>query len=98
MTAARLQVNTGLLVETQAGKKLRKLTKHQDLNIKANAAEMLNVWKGVVSSEAAAVEEGKQQLGTISAHVSVSTIMRGMYKLQSLFLQVTHLVCHLPRR
>ena len=50
-------------MKTQAGKKLRKLTKHQDLNIKASAAEMLNVWKGVVSSEAAAVEEGTQQLG-----------------------------------
>lgn len=56
-------MNTQLLVETQAGKKLRKLTKHQDLNIKGNAAELLNVWKSIVSSEAAAVEKGKEELG-----------------------------------
>ena len=57
------QVNTQLLVETQAGKKLRKLTKHQDLNIKGSSAELLNVWKGIVSSEAAAVEKGKEEVG-----------------------------------
>ncbi len=58
-----MQVNTQLLIETQGGKKLRKLTKHQDINIRGNAAELLNVWKSVVSNEAAAVEKGKEQLG-----------------------------------
>lgn len=42
---------------------MRKLTKHMDLNIKGNAAELLNVWKGVVASEAAAVEQSKALLG-----------------------------------
>lgn len=62
-----IQVTTQLLVDTQGGKKLRALTKHQDLDIKATAAEILNVWKGTVSAEAQAIEKTKQQLGKPSS-------------------------------
>ena len=58
-----VQVDTKLIVQTQAGKKLRKLTKHQDLNIRGNAAELLNAWKSIVSSEADAVDKGKKEVG-----------------------------------
>ena len=58
-----VQVDTQLLVETQAGKKLRKLTKHQDIKIKSSAAELLNVWKDIASAEVAAVQKGKEELG-----------------------------------
>lgn len=68
----QLQVDTQLLVETQAGKKLRRLTKHQDLNIKGNAAELLNVWKSIVSSEAAAVEKAKEEVGGLQPEDSTA--------------------------
>ena len=52
-------------MDTQGGKKLRALTKHQDLDIKATAAEVLNVWKMTVAAEAKAVEKTKEQLGEL---------------------------------
>ena len=58
-------MTTQLLVDTQGGKKLRALTKHQDLDIKATAAEVLNVWKMTVAAEAKAVEKTKEQLGEL---------------------------------
>ena len=62
-----IQVTTQLLMTTNGGKRLRALTKHQDLNIKATAAEVLNVWKGTIaaqnSAEAKAAQKAKEQLG-----------------------------------
>lgn len=69
------QVDTQLLVKTQCGKKARKLTKHADMNIKAAVAELVNLWKEIVASEAAAVEKTKEQLGTLLPAAKVSQMM-----------------------
>ena len=79
------QVDTQLLVETQCGKKARKLTKHADMNIKGAAAELINLWKEVVASEAAAIEKTKEQLGTPSAssNAPINTEFKLLLKLDS---------------
>ena len=47
-----LQVTTQLLVETQAGKKVRKLTKHGNAAIAQAAAATVAAWKEAVAQEA----------------------------------------------
>lgn len=49
-----MQVSTQLLVETQGGKTIRKLTKHQNEAIKAAASDVVLAWKSVVAAEASA--------------------------------------------
>lgn len=44
-------VNTQLLAETQAGKKIRKLTKHDDSNIAEAAKSLVAQWKECVRLE-----------------------------------------------
>lgn len=45
------QVNTELLSETQAGKKVRKLTKHSNEDIAQAAQQLINSWKDCVRQE-----------------------------------------------
>ena len=83
-----IQVTTQLLMTTNGGKRLRALTKHQDLNIKATAAEVLNVWKGTIaaqnSAEAKAAQKAKEQLGESHAsHHFTLTIVIVIYCLSS---------------
>lgn len=66
-------MTTQLLLDTQGGKRVRKLTKHPDMSVKAAAAELVNVWKHVVAAEAAIVERSKQQLGTLSHDTAPSS-------------------------
>jgi transcription elongation factor S-II len=49
---AAVEVSTALLLSTQVGKKLRKLTKHESKSISSSAQQLLNEWKKVVESEA----------------------------------------------
>lgn len=48
-----IEVSTSLLLSTQVGKRLRKLTKHRSSKISASALELLEAWKKVVAGEAA---------------------------------------------
>ena len=45
------QVNTELLTETQAGKKIRKLTKHSHGDIAQAAKQLIDTWKDCVRQE-----------------------------------------------
>lgn len=45
------QVNTELLTETQAGKKIRKLTKHSHADIAQAAKQLIDTWKDCVRQE-----------------------------------------------
>jgi hypothetical protein len=45
------QVTTQLLVETQAGKKVRKLTKHGNAAVALAAAATVATWKDAVAQE-----------------------------------------------
>ena len=45
------QVNTDLLTETQAGKKVRKLTKHSNEDIAKAAKQLIDTWKDCVRQE-----------------------------------------------
>ncbi|CAM6106829.1 unnamed protein product [Calypogeia fissa] len=50
-------VTTTILMDTQVGKQLRKLTKHKNSRICVIAQELIDAWKKVVSTEAAAKSE-----------------------------------------
>ncbi len=49
-----LQVTTQLLLETQAGKKIRKLAKHSNAAVSQAAAATVSSWKEAVTKETVA--------------------------------------------
>ena len=59
-----MQVTTDLLVSTQAGKKLRKLTKHSNAAVAQAAAAAVAAWKTAVTQEAGIVHNGSAAGGT----------------------------------
>lgn len=60
------EVSTQLLSETQIGKKIRKLTKHEDSNIAEAAKSLVAKWKECVRQEQE--EQGKRTSGCESTH------------------------------
>jgi transcription elongation factor S-II len=50
----KVPVTTSILMDTQVGKQLRKLTKHQNSGISVIAQELIDAWKKIVATEAAA--------------------------------------------
>lgn len=46
-----LQVTAQLLLETQAGKKIRKLTKHSNAAVSRAAAATVSAWKEAITQE-----------------------------------------------
>ncbi|KAG0580753.1 hypothetical protein KC19_4G196700 [Ceratodon purpureus] len=68
-----VDISTSLLLSTQVGKRLRKLTKHASLKISASAQEILQDWKKIVSSEAGSnTKTSKTTLDSISNSVPPS--------------------------
>ena len=52
-TSYHIQVTTDILVSTQAGKKLKKLTKHSNTAVALAAAATVAAWKASVTQEVA---------------------------------------------
>ena len=58
-----MQVTTELLVSTQAGKKLRKFTKHSNAAVAQAAAAAVAAWKTAVTQEAGVAHNGSAAEG-----------------------------------
>lgn len=67
------EVNTQLLSETQVGKKIRKLTKHEDDSIAEAAKALVAKWKDFVKQEQE--EQGKRASGCKHGISSVHTVL-----------------------
>ena len=65
-----MQVTTDLLVSTQAGKKLRKLTKHSNAAVAQAAAAAVAAWKMAVTQEAGIAHNGSAAEGRAPACAS----------------------------
>ena len=65
-----MQVTTDLLVSTQAGKKLRKLTKHSNVAVAQAAAAAVAAWKTAVTQEAGIAHNGSAAEGRAPAYAS----------------------------
>eukprot|EP00250_Pteridium_aquilinum_P004736 c14937_g1_i1 orf=306-1388(+) len=67
-------VSTSMLITTQVGKRLRRLTKHSRPKIQKAAADLLDVWKKTVASEARnGVVESSPSEGVTKSSPSVKT-------------------------
>ncbi|EFJ27679.1 hypothetical protein SELMODRAFT_437865 [Selaginella moellendorffii] len=64
-----LRVTTSLLMSTQVGKQLRKLTKHSRPKIRSIAVDILEDWKKVVSSEASSKSKAEGPKSSANASV-----------------------------
>ena len=59
-----MKVDTKLLLDSQAGKRIRKLSKHEIPEVASAAAKLVDVWKDIVKAEQLA--KGKQE--TLGMH------------------------------
>ncbi len=67
------RVSTKLLADTQAGKRVKSLTKHPKAALAAAAAEVVATWKEVVKKEAAASSGGSTAAAVAAAAASGAT-------------------------
>ncbi|XP_024367084.1 transcription elongation factor TFIIS [Physcomitrium patens] len=83
-----VEVSTALLLSTQVGKRLRKLTKHQSSKISASAQQLLEEWKKVVADEAASRSGTPKDASPVikpetPARTSLSTTVKKEVKLEA---------------
>jgi transcription elongation factor S-II len=70
---AKAIVTTGTLGETQAGKKVRVLTKHSDEKIASGASKVVSCWKDLVRKETGSAPSGSQATASGGAPLSRAT-------------------------
>ena len=63
MTLCRLQVTTQVLVDSNAGKLVRRLTKHAEKEIASTAARVVAIWKEAITREQKAALGDSAALG-----------------------------------